>query len=31
MATGRMLRPGDVVRAEIQGLGFIENTVVAGV
>jgi 2-keto-4-pentenoate hydratase/2-oxohepta-3-ene-1,7-dioic acid hydratase in catechol pathway len=31
MATGRLLRPGDVVRAEIQGLGFIENTVVAGV
>jgi 2-keto-4-pentenoate hydratase/2-oxohepta-3-ene-1,7-dioic acid hydratase in catechol pathway len=30
-ATGRLLHPGDVVRAEIQGLGFIENTVVAGV
>jgi 2-keto-4-pentenoate hydratase/2-oxohepta-3-ene-1,7-dioic acid hydratase in catechol pathway len=30
MATGRLLHPGDVVRAEIQGLGFIENTVVAG-
>lgn len=26
--TGRFLRAGDVVRAEIEGLGFIENTVV---
>jgi 2-keto-4-pentenoate hydratase/2-oxohepta-3-ene-1,7-dioic acid hydratase in catechol pathway len=28
-ASGRLLRPGDVVRAEIEGLGFIENRVVA--
>ena len=27
--TGNWLRPGDVVRAEIEGLGAIENTVVA--
>lgn len=27
--TGRWLRPGDVVRAEIEGLGAIENKVVA--
>ncbi|HRN28531.1 MAG TPA: fumarylacetoacetate hydrolase family protein [Terrimesophilobacter sp.] len=27
--TGRFLQPGDVVRAEIEGLGAIENTVVA--
>jgi 2-keto-4-pentenoate hydratase/2-oxohepta-3-ene-1,7-dioic acid hydratase in catechol pathway len=27
--TGRFLRPGDVVRAEIEGLGAIENRVVA--
>lgn len=26
--TGSFLRPGDVVRAEIEGLGFIENVVV---
>lgn len=26
---GRFLTVGDVVRAEIEGLGFIENTVVA--
>ncbi|MFN4000696.1 fumarylacetoacetate hydrolase family protein [Microcella sp.] len=27
--TGRFLQPGDVVRAEIDGLGAIENTVIA--
>lgn len=29
VATGRLLKVGDVVRAEISGLGFIENAVVA--
>jgi len=28
-ATGRLLKAGDLVRAEIQGLGYIENRVVA--
>jgi 2-keto-4-pentenoate hydratase/2-oxohepta-3-ene-1,7-dioic acid hydratase in catechol pathway len=28
--TGRFLRVGDVVRAEIEGLGALENRVVAG-
>lgn len=30
-ATGRLLKAGDVVRAEIQGLGLIENRIVAEV
>ena len=28
-ATGRLLKAGDLVRAEIQGLGYIENRVIA--
>src|SRR6516162_4356716 len=28
-ASGRLLKPGDVVRAEIQDLGYIENQIVA--
>jgi 2-keto-4-pentenoate hydratase/2-oxohepta-3-ene-1,7-dioic acid hydratase in catechol pathway len=30
-ASGRLLKPGDVVRAEIEALGYIENRVVAEV
>jgi 2-keto-4-pentenoate hydratase/2-oxohepta-3-ene-1,7-dioic acid hydratase in catechol pathway len=30
-ASGRLLKPGDVVRAEIEALGYIENQVVAEV
>jgi 2-keto-4-pentenoate hydratase/2-oxohepta-3-ene-1,7-dioic acid hydratase in catechol pathway len=28
-ASGRFLKPGDIVRAEISGLGFLENRVIA--
>jgi 2-keto-4-pentenoate hydratase/2-oxohepta-3-ene-1,7-dioic acid hydratase in catechol pathway len=29
-ASGRLLKAGDIVRAQIQGLGYIENPIVAG-
>jgi 2-keto-4-pentenoate hydratase/2-oxohepta-3-ene-1,7-dioic acid hydratase in catechol pathway len=28
-ASGRLLKPGDIVRAEIRELGYIENEVIA--